>query len=935
MDQTYNGNPDNRPPDRDGQPVRQKKKKKVSVGRIILKTIGWIFLTVFTLGVIGVLTMGIFAKIFLTYVDTTLRPSLGEIVSEESSLALASTMYDKNGTAMLTLYDNRVAAGGNRELVTYQDLPEHLVHALVAIEDKRFWEHNGVDWWGTARATVYSVTGAKTQGGSTITQQLVRAAYEDTDVTVKRKFREILRSLEYEKYNSKEDIITEYLNRVYFGASSYGIQTAAKTYFGKDVSELDLAESAAIVGITNNPSLYDPFRTAKWTQEDGTVKTARDFNKGRQELILDQMLEQGYITEAQCAAAKAEKLLFTDTDEYKAIHGMDVPDPDEETEDGEEDGEEQQAAANKYNTWFQDAAINEAISLLMEAKGYSKDDAELYLYRNGYHIETTFDPEIQAKVDAVYKDLSNFDEYPSANGTPLASAITIIDPYTGDVKAMAGGIGEKTANRELNLATSRRKPGSAIKPVSVYAPAIEYNVVSPGSIIDDYPINTTLRDNGYPRNSNVSSTGAGGYSGYQTVSLGVTKSLNTIAVRTLQKLTYARSFEFMENNLGFDLEPSDIDLAPLAMGGLSYGVTTVEMAAAYSSFVNRGIYTKPRLVTKIWNNDRTEVVVDNDDPATRSWEAMDETTAYLMTKMLQNVVNSGTGTRAKFDGMSLAGKTGTTTNNFDRYFVGYTPYYTAAVWVGYRDKDEKINSQAGNLAAETWKKVMSSLHEGLENKSFPERPEGIVTVNVCADCGLKPSSLCSEEYRGSRIISVEMQSGAVPSATCSCHTEVRVCIDPETEEVYVAGEYCPEETVVTRVMLVGREHLERPDGSLVLANDSDAHLSWLTTKGDCPIHDEFYVPAPDLPEEEGEPLPGDPGFQWPTGPWDPNSVLPGGPETEQPSVGTDPQPQPQPDPDPVPDPQPKEPEGPAEPVDEPITEPIGDEPMLPDEPELP
>ena len=929
MDQTYNGNPDSRPSDRDGQPLRQKKKKKVSVGRIILKTIGWIFLTVFTLGVIGVLTMGIFAKIFLTYVDTTLRPSLGEIVSEESSLALASTMYDKNGTAMLTLYDNRVATGGNRELVTYQDLPEHLVNALIAIEDKRFREHNGVDWWGTARATLYSVTGAKTQGGSTITQQLVRAAYEDTDVTVKRKFREILRSLEYEKYNSKEDIITEYLNRVYFGASSYGIQTAAKTYFGKDVSELDLAESAAIVGITNNPSLYDPFRNARWTLDDGTVKTPRIYNKERQELILDQMLEQVYISEAECAAAKAEKLLFTDTDEYKAIHGMDVPDP-EETEDGEEDGEEQrqQAAAGQYNTWFQDAAINEAISLLMEAKGYSKDTAELALYQSGYHIETTLDPVMQAKVDAVYKDISNFEDYTSKDGTPIASAISIVD-YNGNVVAMAGGVGEKTANRELNLAVSRRQPGSAIKPVSVYAPAIEYNVVSPGSIIDDYPINTTLRDNGYPRNSSVGTNTAGGYSGYRTVSYGVMQSLNTVSVRTLQKLTYPRSFEFMENNLGFDLDPADIDVGPLAMGGLTYGVTTVEMAAAYAAFANEGIYTKPRLVTKIWNNDRTEVVVDNDDPATRSWEAMDDTTAYLITRMLRSVITDGTGKSARLDGMTMAGKTGTTSNNFTRYFVGYTPYYSAAVWMGYRDKDEKINA-TGNPAAVIWKKVMESVHEGLEDKSFPERPEGIVTVSVCADCGLKPSSLCSEDYRGSRVISAEMQAGAVPSATCSCHTEVRVCIDPETEEVYVAGEYCPEETVVTRVMLVGREHLERPDGSLVLASDSDAHLSWLTTKGPCPIHDEFYVPTPGLPGEEGEPLPGDPGFQWPTGPWDPDSVLPGGTDPEPPA-GTDPQPQPQPDPDP----QPGEPEGPADPVDEPAVEPMDDEPLLPDEPELP
>ena len=255
MDYNYQ----NRTPGGDEAPPRPgKKKKKRSVLRTIGKIIGWIFLTLFTLCVIGVLTLGIFAKIFMTYVDTTLRPSLGIATAEERALALASTMYDANGNVMLTLFDNsEETGGGNRELITYEDLPKHLIEALVAIEDKRFWEHHGVDWIGTASAIKSTVTGGATRGGSTITQQVLRDIYEDTEVTVKRKFREIFRALEYEKYTSKEDIITDYLNRVYFGAGCNGIQTAAKTYFGKDVSELDLAESACIIGITNNPSLYD------------------------------------------------------------------------------------------------------------------------------------------------------------------------------------------------------------------------------------------------------------------------------------------------------------------------------------------------------------------------------------------------------------------------------------------------------------------------------------------------------------------------------------------------------------------------------------------------------------------------------------------------------------------------------------------------------
>ena len=311
---------------------------------------------------------------------------------------------------------------------------------------------------------------------------------------------------------------------------------------------------------------------------------------------------------------------------------------------------------------------------------------------------------------------------------------------------------------------------------------------------------------------------------------------------------------------------------------------------------------------------------------------MKESTAWLMNKMLRSVVREGTGTSARFDGMTIAGKTGTTSNNFDRYFVGYTPYYSAAVWVGYRDKPEKIVAK-GNPAAAIWKKVMEPLHEGLEDKSFPDKPEGITSAQVCADCGLRPdpNGLCSQDYRGSRIISVDMQSSAVPKETCTCHTEVRVCTDPATGEVCLAGDYCPEETVTTRVMLVGREHLTRADGSLILAEDSDAHLTYFTTKGVCTIHDEFYVPMPGLPEDWYEPLPGDSDYQWPTGPWNPDDVLP--PDTTEPG-GQQPDPS---EPGGVVDP--SEPNGPDGPITDPNPdepEPQGpDEPILPEEPNLP
>ena len=861
--------------------------------------IGRIVLVLFTLCVIGVLTIAIFFKIFMTYVNTTLLPSL-ETETQELTMGLASTVYyQDNATGEWKVLETLYTSGSNRELVTFDQIPEHLINALVSIEDHRFWEHHGVDWQGTAAAIVQTVTGGNTRGGSTITQQVLRAITDDRDVTVKRKFREIFRALEYEKTHSKEEILTEYLNRAYFGHGCDGIQTAAQTYFGKNVWELDLAESACIVGITNAPSLYDPLRDAEFVQADGSIKTPRDKNKERQELILDLMVEYGYISQEECDAAKAEKLIFTDSEEYKALHSDD---------EGETTSNDSEAFS-----WFMDAVYNDAIALIMEAKGCTEKMASELLYSAGYQIYTTLDMDIQNIVDSVYEDTSNFD-YPSKNGTPLSSAITITDPYTGDVVAMAGGVGEKTESLSLSLATSRRPCGSAIKPLSVYAPAIDNNVIGPGSVIDDYPIR--LNDagtGGYPKNSNNK------YIGPVTVSYAVQQSVNTVACRVLEMLGYATSFEFMENNLGFDLDERDIGVGPLAMGGLTYGVTTEEMAAAYGAFANSGIYNKPRTITQILSNDGKEVIVDN---PVQSSVAMKESTAYLMNKMLRSVVTSGTGTSANFSGMTIAGKTGTTSNNFDRYFVGYTPYYSAAVWIGYADGNEKITA-SGNPAAKIWKLVMEQVHEGLEDKSFPDKPAGIVSVSVCADCGLKPSALCSQDYRGSRVITVEMQEEAVPTETCTCHVEAQFC----SESNMLAGEFCPEECRVTRVLLQGRQFLEVPYGSAVtnedgtvttgwpiLATDSDAHLSYVQTKGTCNIHTEDY-------EDPDVLVPGDEGWEWPDWwPWGD-----GNDDEEDPGSDTEQRPT---DPDEDPDQEtetPDEPDGSVEP----------DEPEIPTEPQIP
>ena len=823
---------------------RKKKKKKFS----FLRLIGNCFLGLFTIGAVGIFTLYLFMQIFMTYINTNVVPAVNVTIEELTMMEASRIFYLNSSTGEWEELDTLFAPEGNRQIVKYEQLPQHLINAVVAIEDERFWTHAGVDWEGTAAAFVKTFTTGNTRGGSTITQQLLRNITKDNDVTVQRKVREIFRALEFEKSHSKEDILTLYLNYVYFGQGCDGIQTAAQWYFGKDVSELTLAESACIIGITNNPSLYDPFLDTEFKQSDGSIKTPRDFNKRRQEIILNKMLELGYITEAECNAAKTEFLMFTDTPEYKELHAND---------------EEEVVEVSNVYSWFTDLVVEDAIRLIAEAKGCDEKMATTLLYSAGYRIYTTINMDIQKIVDQVYLDVSNFD-YPSSSGAQLDSAITIIDPYTGDILALAGGVGEKTVSRGLNLATSRRPCGSAIKPLSVYAPAIEYDVISPATVVDDYPImlmETKLDQDkvGYsawPRNSNNK------YRGYSTIPYAVQWSLNTVATRVVDMVGTETCFNFMENNLGFDLHKADMDLAPLSMGGLTYGVTTVEMAAAYAAFANSGIYNQPRTIIQILGNDGKEVIVDNS--IVQSHVAMKESTAYLINNMLRSVITGGTGTSASFEGMTIAGKTGTTSNNFDRYFVGYTPYYSAAVWVGYSQSNEKINSGTKNPAALVWKQIMEQIHQGLENKAFPTPYSSIVKIDVCMDCGLLATENCINEARGNRTTTVEVQESAAPTEECVCHIPVRVCYNAVTNEVHLAGELCPDATCFNQIWLAGREFMYLPltdpivnedgtitESTIILSTDADFHYTYRITQATCPDH--VIIEEPSIPEGEIDP----------------------------------------------------------------------------------
>lgn len=804
------------------QPARRPRKRG---GRGILPAVGKVIGTLF---LIGVVTCAILACFATVYIKTIIMPQAG-LKLTDYSMALTSHMYyfDRDTgerKELQTLHGDE-----NRVWVSYDQIPQDLVHAAVAIEDKTFYTNSGVNWKRTIGAFANMFLQMKDNfGGSTITQQLIKNVTGEDDVTVKRKILEIFRALELNDNYSKETIMENYLNHIYLGENCYGVYTASYTYFGKHVSQLSLAECASLIGITNNPSRYDPYLKLVLTDpETGESVTNLQRNKQRQEIILYEMLDQGYITREEYDQAVAEELQFLR-------------------------GEDEERPSNIYS-WYEDQVINDVIADLMEKYDMSESAATMAVYSSGLEIETCFDPEVQAAVDAIYENLENL-PYTSPTGQQLQSAITIIDNTTGNVVAMAGGVGEKTGSRLNNRATKAvRQPGSSIKPIGVYAPAIELGLINPATVIDDTPIN--LNGRAWPVNS------YNAYRGRMTVFEAVEDSSNPVAVRILRDyITPQVSFDFLTGKLGFTtLEPgrvgsdgktySDIDVAPLSLGGLTDGVTTMEMAAAYASFPRMGVYTTPRTYTRVYDSDG-EVILENESSSS---VAMKESTAFYINYMLKNVVAAGTGREARFSGMTIAGKTGTTTHNYDRWFVGYTPYYTAAVWTGY-DQNEKLRV-TGNPAAQLWNKVMSQVHEGLENKDFPKPAEGVVTQRYCLDSGMLANDYCPNDARGSRVTSGEFVTGDAPTQYCTLHVPVYLCKDDPildaqgepTGMYHLAGEFCPAESKVSVGILDYERNME---DITFTARDDHVMKSTLEALGTCHVHTEPPEPEPPVYDPE-------------------------------------------------------------------------------------
>ena len=782
-----------------------------------------------TLLLIGVLTGVILVCFAAGYIRSVVIPQAH--LEANFVMDQTSTIYYMDSATGEYVEHLSLHGAENRILVDYEDIPQDLINATVAIEDETFWEHNGVNWRRTLYGVILMFTGQDIQGGSTITQQLIKNSTQYDDVTVKRKIWEIFTALDFDANYSKEQILEWYLNYIFLGENCYGVATAAENYFGKDLSELTLAECASLISITNNPSAYNPNRYL-------------ENNQYRARLVLGKMLELGYIDQGRYDEAMAE---VDDLASHLVSSG---------------DSEEEEPVT--IYSWYDEQVITDVINDLMEQYGYSELVASDMVYSGGLHIYACADPDIQSIVESVYTDRSNLD-LTSNSGQEIQSAIVIVDPE-GNIVGLAGALGEKTTNRGWNYASrSQRQPGSSIKPLSIYAPAIENGLISPASAFDDYPVQV-LGGSAWPLNNPQT------YRGLVTVADAVRVSSNPAAVRVLQLMGAETSFNFMQDKLHIDLVEelvsngqtyNDYGDSQLALGGLTNGVRVIDMAAAYSVFPRDGLYIAPRTysqVTRVAEDGTEEVLLDNTSSEPEA--VLSSKTVYYINDMLKDVVSGGsgaTGTAARISGMTVAGKTGTTNSNNDKWFVGYTPYYTAAVWVGY-SMPERI-STSGNPAVTMWQKVMSQVHEGLENKDFTQ-PSGLTAVTICRDSGLRATEACAADPRGGRTQTVYLYPEDVPAESCALHVEVEVCTDSPVLDssgaavsglYHLAGEFCPREADESlgitegTVQTIGILDYQRELVGGVASPEGEYLKSFLDAQGTCTVH----TSAPEPVEPEG------------------------------------------------------------------------------------
>ncbi len=855
----------------------KKEKELLSKGTMIRKKFTVIFAKTLLVCLIAFTVVGGCAGygVYKGIVDSA--PNIHDI--DATPTGYLSTVLDNQGNETATL----VASGSNRVYVTIDEIPLDLQHAFVAIEDARFYEHNGIDITGIVRAGITGITSGRfSQGASTITQQLLKnnvftdwtseSSFADK---MERKIQEQYLAIQLEKVEDKDWILENYLNTINLGQNTLGVQAASQRYFNKDVSELTLSECAVIAGITQNPSRYNPVSNP-------------DANAERRTKVLNNMLDQGYIDQAAYDTAMADNV-------YDRIQIVDS-----------------ETASDNINSYFVDALTEQVIDDLMEVKGYTETQAYKALYEGGLTIYSTQDPSIQQicdeevnnadnygsetkyscsyrltiqKADGTYQNYSeqtmlsyyqsknskyniDFDSKEAVdaaieqykadimedgdtivpNGESITytmqpqASMTVIDQSTGEVKAIVGGRGDKTANKTLNRATdTKRQPGSTFKILSAYAPALDIGGMTLASVQDDAPY--TYSNAAHTPVNNYDKS----YRGFTTIREGITYSINIVAVKTLTDIGVDIGYEYLQN-FGFSTLCDSDRTQALALGGITNGVTNLELTAAYATIANGGTYTKPRFYTKILDHDGN-VLIDN-TPQTHT--VLKETTAWLLTNAMEDVLTNGTGRPAHFNGMPQAGKSGTTSSDRDALFAGYTPYYTCVVWGGYDDNAELSYT---TYPKTLWKSVMGRIHENLDYKDF-DKPDGITTATVCKKSGkLAVAGLCDSDPRGSMVESEYFASGTVPKDYCDHH--VRVTIDLSTGGI--ATDTCPEELRSSNVYITGGSagtqdapYLLTDDlaNSLNAAGSEDPNAPTTGGAGDASTDAGTAAPAGDTPAAE-------------------------------------------------------------------------------------
>ncbi len=676
--------------------------------------------------VLGCIAVGIITFVALVngYTDT----HMDELFANRS-LEYTTTLYAQNAETgeyekMQELFINE-----NRSWVNLEDIPEHAINALIAIEDERFWQHNGVDWKRFGGAVIGWVLGDDDYGGSTITQQLIKNLTKDNDRTWQRKAQEILRALYIERKYQKNDILEYYLNTVYFNYRAYGLGKATELYFDKKVPELTAAESAALIGIINMPALYEPYDHPEQ-------------NKYRKDLVLGKMRDLGFLSQEEYDQAMAQELAFNPNGKNMAL--------------------------TKTYSWFVDMVIEDVLEDLQKEKGYSKLAASNYLFSGGLRIYTTADMRVQKALEEAFATESYFPK--DSDPDDDYQVATILMDYTnGHILGVIGGRGDKNS-RDLNRATAtRRQPGSSIKPLSVYLPALEKGAITEGTVVDDAPI-SVMNGGGYPQNANKY------YYGKTTMYTAIRESLNASAAQVLLKLGMANSYNFLANDLNMTLvegENGDQNLAALSMGAMTYGVYVKEMAAGYSAIASGGTYYQPMSYTKV-ETQSGQVILEKKEESKR---VCSKESAWLMQDLLVDGVNNGLASGGSLS-VPLAGKTGTSNFNYDKWYAGYTPYFSAALWVGFDDQQSlTAKGVPWNISQTTWKKIMQHVINkvGWSGGSLAARPASLVQETVCADCGMLADANCLIDVRGDRTMLAWFTPTTVPQASCSCHVPVYIC----------------------------------------------------------------------------------------------------------------------------------------------------------------